>query len=153
MSTPDLPSAHDALNGPDADRYIKAMKKEIKQLEEKGTWLIVDRNSLPEGANVLPGTWPFRRKRSPDGTIKSYKARFCMRGDRQKEGVDFFDMYAPVVSWSTVRLLLTLSVIHDLETQQVDYTNAFVQADLHDDEMCILNFLITLEVKMERMSS
>ena len=76
-----------------------------------------------------------------------------MRGDRQKEGVDFFDMYAPVVSWSTVRLLLTLSVIHDLETQQVDYTNAFVQADLHDDEMCILNFLITLEVKMERMSS
>ena len=133
-STPDLPSAHDALNGPDADRYIEAMKKEIKQLEEKGTWLIVDRNSLPEGANVLPGTWAFRRKRSPDGTIKSYKARFCVRGDRQKEGVDFFDTYAPVVSWSTVRLLLTLSVIHDLETRQVDYTNAFVQADLHDDE-------------------
>ena len=133
-STPDLPSAHDALNGPDADKYIEAMKKEIKQLEEKDTWLIVDRASLPEGANVLPGTWAFRRKRSPDGTVKSHKARFCVRGDRQKEGVDFFETYAPVVSWSTVRLLLTLSVIHDLETRQVDYTNAFVQADLHDDE-------------------
>ena len=98
--------------------------------------MIVDRASLPEGANVLPGTWAFHRKRSPNGTIKSHKARFFVRGDRQKEGVDFFDTYAPVVSWSTaVRLILTLSVIHDLKTRQVDYTNAFgVQADLHDDK-------------------
>ena len=55
--------------------------------------------------HVLPSTWAFRCKRFPDGTIKKLKARFCARGDRQLEGVDFFDTYAPVASWSTVRLM------------------------------------------------
>jgi Reverse transcriptase (RNA-dependent DNA polymerase) len=47
--------------------------------------------------------------------------------------VDFFDTYAPVMAWSTVRLLLILSVMMGLATKQVDYTLAFVQADIKDD--------------------
>ena len=45
-------------------------------------------------------------------------------------------MYAPVVSWSTVRLLLTLAILLKVGrlTKQVDYTNAFVQANLKEDE-------------------
>ena len=54
-------------------------------------------------------------------------------GNRQVEGIDFFETYAPVVSWSTVRLLLSLSLIFGLETRQVDYANAFVQAELKED--------------------
>ena len=41
-----------------------------------------------------------------------------------------FETYAPVVSWITVRILLVLSVVLNLSTQQVDYTNAFCQAPL-----------------------
>lgn len=88
---------------------------------------------VPEGANILDSTWVFKRKRAPDGTVKKLKARFCVRGDQQIEGVDFFDTFAPVVAWSTVRLLLILSVLMNLSTKQVDYTLAFVHADLHDD--------------------
>ena len=51
----------------------------------------------------------------------------CVWGNQQIEGVDFFDMYALVVAWSTVHLLLILSVILRLVTKQVD-TLAFVQA-------------------------
>jgi hypothetical protein len=91
--------------------------------------LLVD----PEGANILDSTWAFKRKRFPDGRVRKLKARFCVRGDQQIEGVDFFDTFAPVVAWSTVRLLLILSVILGLATKQVDYTLAFVQADLEDD--------------------
>jgi hypothetical protein len=60
------------------------------------------------------------------------KARWCVRGDRQLEGIDFFETYAPVVAWSTVRLLLILTVKLGLATKQVDYTLAFVQADLKE---------------------
>ena len=56
-----------------------------------------------------------------------------MRGDQQIEGVDFFHTYAPVVAWSTVRLLLILLVMFGLATKQVDYTLAFCQADLEED--------------------
>jgi Reverse transcriptase (RNA-dependent DNA polymerase) len=54
-------------------------------------------------------------------------------GDKQIEGVDFFDTYAPVVAWSTVRLLIVFSVTLGLVTKQVDYTQVFVQADLDEE--------------------
>ena len=56
-----------------------------------------------------------------------------MRGDQQIEGIDLFDTYAPVVSWTTVRFLLVLSVVLKLATKQVDYVSAFIQAYIHDD--------------------
>jgi len=42
------------------------------------------------------------------------------------EGIDIFDTFAPVLNWTTVRLMLILSVILGLETKQVDYTPAFL---------------------------
>ena len=80
--------------------------------------------------NVLPSTWAFKCKRYPDGSVRKLKARFCVRGDKQKEGIDFFETYAPVVSWQTVRLLLILAMKLNLCTKQVDYTAAFVQAPI-----------------------
>jgi Reverse transcriptase (RNA-dependent DNA polymerase) len=94
------------------------------------TWDIVDRESW---MNVLPGTWAFKVKRFPNGDVKKLKARFCARGDKQIEGVDYFDTFAPVVSWTTVRLLLILSAILNLNTRQVDYTAAFVHAPIDRD--------------------
>jgi hypothetical protein len=51
----------------------------------------------------------------------------------QTEGVDFFETYAPVVQWSTIRLLLSTVLTEGWTTQQVDYTNAFAQAELHEE--------------------
>jgi hypothetical protein len=82
---------------------------------------------------ILPTTWAFKCKRYPDGRIRKFKARFCARGDRQIEGIDFFDTFAPVVNWTTVRLLLILSAILGLSTKQVDYTAAFVHAPIDKD--------------------
>ena len=129
----DSPTYWQAMSGDDANEYRHAMATKITQLEKKGTWQIVDRFSIPDDVNVLPSTWVFKRKRLPDGTIRKYKARFCVRGDKQVEGIDFFETYAPVVAWPVVRLLLTLSIVCNLATQQVDYVNAFAQANVDDN--------------------
>ena len=42
--------------------------------------------------------------------MKKIKARLCVRGDQQIKEVDYFETYAPVVSWSTVRTVMTLAV-------------------------------------------
>ena len=60
-----------------------------------------------------------------------FKARFCVRGDLQKVEVDFFETYTPVVSWSTNRILLTL-LLQEWSTIQVDYDNAFAEAELEE---------------------
>jgi hypothetical protein len=127
----DNPSWEQAMNGPDREGYLEAARKELKTLsEDKEAWEVVDRE---EWMKILPSTWAFKCKRFPDGRVRKFKARFCARGDRQVEGVDFFDTFAPVVNWTSVRLLLILSVILELSTKQVDYTAAFVHAPIDRD--------------------
>ena len=104
----DNPRWHEAMNGPDAEGYWRAMEAKLCQLLEKDAWEVVPREQADK---VLPSTWTFKCKRFPDGLVRKLKARFCARGDCQVEGVDFFDTYAPVVSWTTVRMLLVLSIV------------------------------------------
>jgi hypothetical protein len=124
----DNPSYEQAMNGPDKKGYEEACKKEYDTLNSMGVWEIVTRQPW---MNVLPCIWALKRKLYPDGSIKKLKARLCCRGDRQRSGVDYHDdIFSPVVSWSTVRLLLILSLVMNLATLQIDFTAAFVQADI-----------------------
>jgi Reverse transcriptase (RNA-dependent DNA polymerase). len=118
------------MNGPNSEGFWEASVKEISTLQTLRTWTQVKKQPW---MNVISSTWAFKIKRFPDGLIRKLKARFCVRGDQQIEGVDFFDTFAPVVQWSTVRILLILSITLKLATKQVDYVSAFCQAPIEDD--------------------
>jgi len=81
--------------------------------------------------NIINSTWAFKWKRYPDGLIKS---RFCARRDQQLEGIDFFETYAPVVQWTTIRLMFILEILLGLKSMQGDVTCAFLHADLEENE-------------------
>ena len=121
------------MNGPMADGYWKAAEVEIETLLKNETWEEVDRESW---MNVIKSTWAFKCKRYPDGRVKKLKARFCVRGDQQIQGVDFNETFSPVVSWNTVRLMLILSQVMNLANVQVDYVAAFTQAPIDTDVYC-----------------
>jgi Reverse transcriptase (RNA-dependent DNA polymerase) len=123
----DTPDWNTAMNGPHAAGFWKACQTEIDTLTEKGCWDIVPR---PANRPIVSGTWAFRIKRFPDGSMRKLKARFCARGYEQTEGVDFTETFAPVVNWTTVRFLLMMSILLGLETRQVDYVAAFIQAEI-----------------------
>ncbi|GJZ08491.1 zinc finger, CCHC-type containing protein [Tanacetum coccineum] len=74
--------------------------------------------------------WIFKRKMKVDGTIDKFKARLVIQGFRQKEGIDYFDTYAPVVRITTIRLLLALAAIHNLVIHQMDVKTSFLNGDL-----------------------
>ena len=134
MMENDTPKFHEAMNGPHSEEYLKAMEEEMELLESKmDPWEIIPRNEVGD-SNVLDTTWAYKTKRYPDGRIRKYKAQICVRGDQQEHGFDYFDTYAPVVGWNTVRLLLILTATLGLATKQVDYTLAFVQAKLDEKE-------------------
>ena len=125
----DTPRYHEAMKSPDREGFITAMEHEMNQLGELKAFIAVPRQkAIDENKQIIDCTWAFKRKRFPDGTVKKLKARLCVRGDLQETN-DAFDTYSPVVQWSTVRLLLVLSIILRLETKQIDFTLAFVQAD------------------------
>ena len=91
------------------------MELEIATLEALNAWEVVeyDPSSMP---NFIRSTWAFKCKRYPDGLVKKFKARFCARGDMQLEGIDFFEMYAPVMQWTTIRLMIILEVLLGLKS-------------------------------------
>ena len=130
----DNPNWEAAMNGPLADGYMEAASKEIETLKKMEVWEVVPRL---KSMNVLPSTWAFKCKRYPDGKVRKLKGRFCVRGDRQKDGIDYDsnEIFSPVVSWQTVRLLLILSIVLGLETKQVDYTAAFTHAPIGNKEV------------------
>ena len=89
------------------------MVKELKRLRGLGSFKMVSRTS---GANILASTWVSHKNRYPDGSLKKFTARFCVRGDQQTYGLDAFKTFAPVVAWNTVIILLIMFIILNLET-------------------------------------
>ena len=77
--------------------------------------------------------WSFKQKRSPTGEITKYKARLCCHGRQTVKGEHYDKTFSPVVSWSTVRLMLTLSLIQGWHARQMDFILAFPQAKVRTD--------------------
>lgn len=71
------------------------MKDEIVTLKKMNAFEEVDWSE----AKIKPisSVWAFKQKRYPDGSICKLKAQICARGFEQREGIDYFETYAPVV--------------------------------------------------------
>ena len=117
------------------------MKKEIEELEAHGTWAVVRKSNVPDikledgttkKPQILAGTWLFRIKRFPSGILRKIKARFCAGGDLENDE-DVFETYVPVISWSFIRMLLITSLQKNWKIEQIDFSNAFVQAEMKRD--------------------
>nr|GEZ15199.1 zinc finger, CCHC-type [Tanacetum cinerariifolium] len=94
-----------------------------------------------KGADDVPGP-SVPRKSTRTRKAKSFGYDFqlyLVEGMRdktaleKKEGIDFFDTYAPVARITTIRLLLALTAIHDLVVHQMDVKTAFLNGDLDEE--------------------
>ena len=83
---------------------------------------------MPKGKKALHNKWVYRIKNEHDGS-KRYKARLVVKGFQQKEGIDFTEIFSPVVKMSTIRLVL--GMVAALE--QLDVKTAFLHGDLEED--------------------
>ena len=86
----------------------------------------MDKYELPDGARIIPGTWAFKCKHFTDGGYQKFKARLCVRGYIYKRIYNVpMHTFAPLLQWSTVKLILVLTCIMVLKTQATDFRNDF----------------------------
>ena len=86
------------------------MKDEMDSLWGNQTWELTE---LPVGKKVLRNKWVYRIKNEHDGS-KRYKARVVVKRFQQKEGIDYTEIFSPVVKMSTIRLVLGMVAVENL---------------------------------------
>lgn len=125
----------EVLTRPDKDLWIKAMKEEFESLMENNTWNLCD---MPKDRKPIKNKWVFKTKKDENGQIIRYKARLVIKGCSQKHGIDYDEIFSPVVRYSSIRYLMALSVKYNFEIDQMDAVTAFLQGELSDETIFML---------------
>ena len=122
-------SYEEAIRSPNSHEWAQAMNEEMASLSANDTWSL---ESLPLGYKAIPCKWVFALKQHSDGSIDRYKARLVAKGFKQRHGIDFDEVYAPVSKHATLRALLALVANKDMECQQLDIKTAFLNGYLEE---------------------
>ena len=120
----------EAITSSEGPLWKEAIDSEIQSILQNHTWELVD---LPSGCKPLGSKWIFKRKMKADGTIEKYKARLVIKGYSQREGLDYFDTYSPVSRITSIRMVLAIAALRNLEVHQMDAKTAFLNGDLDEE--------------------
>jgi hypothetical protein len=85
---PGAPSFFQDVHGEFVEQYLEDMKSEIQSLITQSTWATFYPS---EATRLIKSDWGFKLKQFPYGTVSKFKAQFCVRGDLQKAGVEYFE--------------------------------------------------------------
>ena len=102
----------------------------MKSLYENDTFDLV---SLPKGKKALKNKWVYRVKTEENSSHPRYKARLVVKGFSQKKGIDFDEIFSPVVKMSSIQVVLGMAASMDLEVEQLDVKTTFLHGHLEEE--------------------
>jgi hypothetical protein len=117
-------------------RYLKVlngkkdMKEEMDFLERNKTWDLVE---IPKDRKVVGCKWVYKLKMGVGDKVERYKKRLVAKRYSQKEDIDFHEIFSPVVKLVSVRVVLALVALLDLELEQLYVKTTFLHGDLDED--------------------
>ena len=131
---PDDPKSHkDALAHEDAEAWLAAERKELRNHTVHKTFEQLDRSSMLTNvqarSRLIPLQWVLKTKR--DGTKK---ARLVVVGCAQRPGVDFDQIHCSTLKATSLRFLAATAAIQGLHMRRFDFVSAFLQGDLEPGE-------------------
>ena len=119
-----------ALASSNAKPWYAAMRAEYDSLIKLNTWTLVQ---MPPGRKTIKNRWVFKIKTDQDGAPPVFKARLVAKGYSQMPGIDYDQIFAPVVRHDTIRVILGIIASRDVEALHVDAQNAFLNGDLEEE--------------------
>ncbi|KAJ1029756.1 hypothetical protein NDA13_002998 [Ustilago tritici] len=124
------PSVREALTGPNQIHWWEAIKAEMDGLESMHISETMDK---PNDTNLVNSKLVLQVKTDANNVPYKFKARFCARSFSQKEGIDFDEIFTPVVLRDTIQTILTITARSDWEIDSIDVTQAYLNTNLHHD--------------------
>ena len=82
------------------------MNEESQAIERNNTWELA---KLPSDHRAIGVKWVCNVKKNSKDEIERYKARLVAKGYKQKHGINYEEVFAPVARLETIHLLLSLA--------------------------------------------
>ena len=121
----------EAVNSEEESKWHDAMDDEMLSLDKNKTWELVE---LPRGIRAIGCRWVYAKKdEADDKRLVRFKARLIAKGYAQNEGIDYNEIFSPVVKHSSIRILLALVAQFNLELVQLDVKTTFFQVNLDEE--------------------
>lgn len=105
-----------------------AMDEELKTMEDRGVFELVDEKEVPKDKNVVGCRWVYANKFNADGNVVRRKARLVAKGYSQVAGEDFDETYAAVVRLESLRMSAAIAAQESFEIWQVDFVSAYLNS-------------------------
>ncbi|KAI3644715.1 hypothetical protein MP228_010879 [Amoeboaphelidium protococcarum] len=123
------PQSYDAaLKLPDGPQWDEGTQEEFSAHVENGTFILIDEDQVPKGEQILTSKLVFKYKTDATGHLDRRKVRWCIRGFLQE--MDWAEIFAPVIKYATIRILLVLASLFKWQLTQFDVKTAFLNAFL-----------------------
>ncbi|CAH2088665.1 unnamed protein product [Euphydryas editha] len=113
----------------ESSKWKEAIKTELQALEDNHTWDLI--TTEPQ-QNIIDTKWVFKRKKNSEGKVQVYKARLVARGFQQT-GISYDEVYSPVTSLTTVRILISIAAYYGWNIYQFDICSAFLHSSINED--------------------
>ncbi|SGY18614.1 BQ5605_C014g07413 [Microbotryum silenes-dioicae] len=105
--TSDPQTWREAMSSDEHDLWAQAASDEFTAMRDDfKVFTIEPRSSVPPGATIVTSKFVWKTKRNAQGDITGRKARLVAQGNRQRNGIDFSETFAPVARFSSIRCLL-----------------------------------------------
>nr|GEX28257.1 hypothetical protein [Tanacetum cinerariifolium] len=96
--------------------WIEAMQEDLNEFERLEVWELVPR---PDKVMVITLKWIYKVKLDELGGILKNKAHLVARGNRQEEGIDFEESFAPVARLEAIQIFLVYAAHKNMISQSL----------------------------------
>lgn len=120
----------EAMKSKQRKKWKAAAEEEMASHKKNRTWDLIDK---PEKAKLIGCKWLFKLKPGIPGVEdERYKGRLVAKGYSQTEGIDYNEIFSPVVKHVSIRFMLSVVVNLDFELEQMDVKTAFLHGTLEE---------------------
>jgi len=132
---PDDPRTYaEAMGSSNAKEWRDAIELECRAIMDQHVFDLVAPSDLPAGSHILKSALLFKTKPASSSQPLRYKCRLVVKGCAQRPGEYGEAIFAPVVSHTSLRLLLAIAAAKDYVVEMCDINHAFLAAPLDREQ-------------------
>ena len=109
-------------------KWKETIQTELKSLAKRVVFGPVAQT--PKDIKHVGYRWIFVRKQNEQNEIVQYKARLVAQGFSQRHGIDYEEMYSPVMGATTFHYLIYLAVSEGLDMRLMDIVTTYLYGSI-----------------------